>query len=239
MTVHDSRHVRRAPGASCRPGGQCPRDFRAACRGRCPRRAALRIPGAVPDRVHLRRPVPPARAARRCQGRACKPCRTAGQGCVCRRAAAGNRRSALQLRRRRLRRGRAHRAQGAPAQLRRVLRGPLVRPRPHRARRGVRHPRPPGARVQDTRTRLRRIHARRGDLRGPLGVRAPLREAGHARRDDHRQPVRGQRARRQARLPPPAHQPAERAVHLRLCLCGRGLRRVLHRHGLLRLRGHL
>ncbi len=102
-----------------------------AARGRARRCGAGRLSGTGPVGLHLRRPVPPARAARRLRGGA-----GAGAGRIrvlCRggrgRAAAARGAFAVQLRGRRAPRPAARRgAQDLPAELRRVLRSAAVQP---------------------------------------------------------------------------------------------------------------
>ena len=115
-----------------------------------------RLPRAGPVGLHLRRPVPPARPARRLRGRA-RPRRRGdrlGRGDRHRRPAAARRPPPLQLRGGGRQRPRPRRrAQDLPAELRRVLRGAPVPGRRHRA---VDHGPP---------ARRRRALRRRPDLR--------------------------------------------------------------------------
>ena len=114
-----------------RPGLQRRADGGLAARGGARRCGAGRLSGAGPVGLHLRRPVPPARAARRLRSRAgagtggVRDLHRGGRG----RAAAARGPLAVQLRRRRAPRPAAgHRAQDLPAELRRVLRGAPVQP---------------------------------------------------------------------------------------------------------------
>ena len=69
---------------------------------------------------------------------------------------------------------------------------------------------------------------------GRLGSRPPQFPADDGRSQHHLQPLRQQRADRQARLPAFADLPAIRPLHGRLCLCLFRLRRIEHRPRLCR-----
>ena len=75
---------------------------------------------------------------------------------------------------------------------------------------------------------------RHRDMRRPMGSRPPQFPADDGRSQHHLQPLRQQRADRQARLPAFADLPAIRPLHGRLCLCLFRLRRIEHRPRLCR-----
>ena len=146
--------------------------------GRRRRRLAGRLPGAGPVGLHLRRPVPPARAARRLRGGAgarrrgdgADPGRSAIVGLPLRVDHLLFNCAAVVARRPRARR----RAEDLPAELRRVLRGAPVQRRRH-ARSSTRcacsaHDVPFGADLIFEATNQPLLTLARRDLRGPVGA---------------------------------------------------------------------
>lgn len=236
---HDPRDVRRAARPSGRSAGQRPRNRRAAASGRRAKRPALRVSGALPVRLHVRRSADSSASAFRLSA-------SAGH------AAASAVRAAFVV--------------GLPLEIGGRLYNCAVAvcggrilgvvPKTHLPGSCEFYEKrwfEPGHSAPESMTLCGQTVPVGGDLvfdcglfsfgvelcERSVGARAAVGQALHGRRADDRQSLRLQRTGHQASLSLRTDRPAERAMPVRLPLCGRGLWRIDHRPRVLRLCGRL